>query len=53
MFLDALEIGDEIRQVVGMALGWHNLLLWRGNKGWWVVCSKEKVQHYEKIYRKI
>ena len=40
-------------QVVEMVLGWHGLLLWRENEGWWVICSKEKVQHYEKIYRRI
>ena len=31
-----------------IALGWHELLLWIGHEGWWVVCSKENVQHYEK-----
>ena len=39
---------------MGMALGWHELLLWRRNEGWWIVCSKEKVQHYyENIYQSI
>ena len=36
-----------------MVLGWHELLLWRGNEGWRVVCSKEKVQHYEKVCKLI
>ena len=53
MCLEMLKKLLMIRQVVEMALGWHELLVWRKNEGWWVVCSKEKLQHYEKIYQRI